>query len=524
MVRFGFVRKLFRIHYQETSQLYVRFHRGEKKIVHKILLVLLFLLILCSFGFLTFINAFNTISVAVNHSLLTEALCTIYFTSSFILFLLIALRMDTFLYGGENTLFFTWPLSEEELFLTRFLFVYGYGLLVNAVLLIPVFIAVFLFIDVTILSMVSFLCVFFLSPLLPLSLGIFLSPFKIHIVNKKPFFQYLFVLVPSFFIGFLVFMGSNSELGVVNEKQVLSQLLHFGHLFYFYQMAKSLTCLFPCGMIFISASLLCFVLSFFFASSRFSQDFRAYHAIHTSKKVSSSLPVQNKVHTPLIALYHREIGTISQSNGMRLEWIMEMILPLFLLFFLNLGGGLSFVYIKADASLVNLILFAIISFLSALCFISASSVSREGKTFVLDTIFPLRSTSVIGAKALFHFVFATIPYFLYLFILLYWQGNDDGSFALYCLIFVINSFSMCFWDLAIDYRNPYLNWDLPIQAMKSNVNVLFSLFVNVGCVLMSIGLLYYLKEIPLLVLLCSLVHCVVGYHVCMHMVQKQRGV
>jgi len=436
--------------------------------------------------------------------------------------------MDTFLYGGESTLLFTWPLREEELFLTRFLYVYGYSLLVNAVVLIPLFVSVYLLTKVTLLSLFSFLFVFFLSPLLPIALGIFLAPLKITFVNKKPFLQYLFVLVPSFFIGFLVFMGSKSELGVVHEQQVLSQLSRFGQVFFFYHMAQSITCFFPCGTIFISASLLLFLLSFSFGVARFSQDFRAYHAMHTRKRVHTSHPLENKAHTPFMALYQREVRTISQSNGMRLEYSMEMILPLFLLVLWSLGGGLSvslsLAQVSQESSIENLILFGVLSLLSSLCLVSASSVSREGKTFVLDTIFPVRSTTMIGAKTLFHFVSATIPYGLYLVILFYWQGQIDSSFVVYCLLFVLNSFSMCFWNLAIDYRNPYINWDLPIQAMKSNMNVLFSLIVNVVLVFMSIGLLFYMKGLYPLVCVFSIIHCFLGYKVCLHMAIKQRGV
>lgn len=121
----------------------------------------------------------------------------------------------------------------------------------------------------------------------------------------------------------------------------------------------------------------------------------------------------------------------------------------------------------------TLILFASFSM------VSSTSVSREGSLFALSRSWPVPAKIHVNGKLFLHMILMYVPHVIYLFACC-WIFNIDAvnlPWMLFLGFFTI--FGIGALDLAIDYHRPVLDWKLPQQAVKQNLNGLIGMGMSV---------------------------------------------
>ncbi|NQT58146.1 MAG: hypothetical protein HQ557_04100 [Bacteroidetes bacterium] len=201
------------------------------------------------------------------------------------------------------------------------------------------------------------------------------------------------------------------------------------------------------------------------------------------------------------ALVRREWMIIKSSSAFLLQTSMELlIIPLMLGVMALTGslgdvkGVLDFIY---SVDYIELIIFGILLLFFLISSISATSVSREGKTIAISRIIPLPPGMMAWAKVRFHLTIGYIAYLVYL-TAAYVFFKLEPLHLLYMIPggLVCLSLSSVI-GLIIDLKRPMLTWNHPQQAMKQNLNVLISIGLNalmigilagIGFLLLTVGI------------------------------------
>ncbi len=208
-----------------------------------------------------------------------------------------------------------------------------------------------------------------------------------------------------------------------------------------------------------------------------------------------------KSHSVSSALMRREWIIIKSSSAFLLQTSMEMLIIPLMLGVMSLTGSLGDVKGVLDfinsVDYMELVVFGILLIFFLISSISATSVSREGKTIAISRIIPLAPGMMGWAKVRFHISIGYAAYLIYL----------TAAFVFFKLaplhlIYMIPGGLVCLSlssvvGLIIDFKRPMLTWDHPQQAMKQNLNVLISMGLNalmigilagVGFLLLKIGM------------------------------------
>jgi ABC-2 type transport system permease protein len=486
--------------------------------VGKIVTKLIIVLVAASFMFLSFSNAYGLVFVAREAGKTLDGMTFLFFGYSILIFLLVGLFMDAFLYGGKDgKLLMTLPVSNEELCLSRFCFAYGYTLLLEVLLIIPLAIAFFLLIGFTSYMLVVFILIFFLLPLAPLSLGVLFSFIKIRYINGIAWLEGFVATAPPIIAVLLLSRGATlADQTDIQMSMYLPLFRKTADLFYFSQMSGALEHAFPCLVVFVSVSLLFPLLVLHFASGRFTYQAELY-AQGRKKKKSKSYRQATEASSPLKALLRREMEIIRSDRGLSFEFFGELLIPVILIavwLFMGISSQItSFLFAQQNASWFPGLLFCIISLFSGLCFVSATSVSRQGKLLKLDKVLPIEPKQVLRAKLYFHMLLVALPYLIYLSVFIGVAGLSAKWFVIFPPLLVINTFTIGCLDLALDYSRPMLDWDLPVKAMKSNPNTLIALLVNLIALLPSMLIVCLLPSFAWLAFIPGLCFSLAGYRI-----------
>ena len=131
---------------------------------------------------------------------------------------------------------------------------------------------------------------------------------------------------------------------------------------------------------------------------------------------------------------------------------------------------------------------------ASLSMMSGTSYSREGMLLALSRTMPLEGVSFVRGKMVAHLMlfYSTYIIFSLAALAIFNLGLFHALWMIPLGFFVVGS-SACF-GLAIDGRNPRLDWKLPQQAVKQNLNGLASMGISFGNIAVLTGLGYLLTE------------------------------
>lgn len=131
-----------------------------------------------------------------------------------------------------------------------------------------------------------------------------------------------------------------------------------------------------------------------------------------------------------------------------------------------------------ETDVLGLIALGVLLLFGTLSTVSATSISREGKTFALSLVLPVPGRLQIRAKLRFHFLIVGPAYILNTAIL-FLALPIPLSAMVYILpagfAMLITSFCI---GMNMDLRRPMTSWSHPQQAMKQNMNALAALGLN----------------------------------------------
>ena len=166
----------------------------------------------------------------------------------------------------------------------------------------------------------------------------------------------------------------------------------------------------------------------------------------------------------------------------------------------------------ADETVIGLVCSAVVVFMSSMCYITAPSISIEGKNFWILKSAPINPMDVLGAKLLLHIIVAEIPSVACIIVLDMYFGMPAVCTVLGVLTVVLFVIFQALFGLCVNLIKYNFNWTSEIFAVKQGASVVISMFGNMLVTLavflpyllvMSSGILYQIIVAVLMLVLCA---------------------
>jgi len=450
--------------------------------------------------------------------------CLVSFSS---LFLLSFTSIASIVYESKDiAMLRSLYVQGSDLAISRLLILYAYYLPLHLFLFTPALVVALLSEGFSLAYLLGSLALLLCFPIFPLALSALLSMgFAMLAKNKRSSFVQQMIFMLLFFV--LIILASTTMTRYMIDESLFSvdyqamqaslgDLIHrLDSKLVLFSLAAKVPSKISYSVLFLLSSLLGALAIGFFTARTYD---RLYFSLAeaSSSRTAAHRMAKLRAKGPLVALMKRELVIIRSQSAFIFEVVGEMFIPLVLLVVYALTGVLDelsgvLVNIQSFAFLPEL-LFLVMLLMASLGMLSSTSVSRQGKMFVLDRLYPLDASIFVQAKLALHLLLFGVPNLLFLgicvialrlsFFHLMWMG----PLSLLSLSLIASL------QLAIDYHHPNLGWVTAQQAMKSNLNGLFGLLVGLVCVMVIAVflLLPYFFPIPhvlataLLVLFCPL--------------------
>jgi len=480
--------------------------KGSKK--GRVMQIVLALLLIYSFGMLIVMLGFNyytyqTLGTLLGLPYLGMFLATLAGFS--LLFLIGFIGLSSIIYRGKDiTLACTLPVRDVELLVSRLLIAYVLYLPIYVGLVLPgIVVAAFLG-GVSFLFVVGSLALLLLGPLLPLSLALLIATALVRLSRGRRFrmFEQLFtfVVMLGFSLAMITLFSRNMEEGSTFQVDFQAMMGSVGSTF------TTLTRLFPlfvmqAGMLWswtdvVLQALLLVVLSSAICLAVGKGYARSLSLVSSSQSVGRKKSKQGKKESYKVmcttqTLMWRELEVIKGQSVFMIEVVGELFIPLILLGVYALTGVLGEIQgVAAQVASSPYLPYGLVLgvlLMSSITMLSSTSVSRQGPLFALDRTLPVRPRDFVKAKIAFHLLLVGTTNLIYLVLaLLFFKLSLTYLLWMVPLTLVL-VFTNAAFGLAIDYKRPLLDWSIPQQAMKSNMNGLLGMGSSLG-VLILVGI------------------------------------
>ncbi|MDY0289405.1 MAG: hypothetical protein RBR15_11325 [Sphaerochaeta sp.] len=481
----------------------------------RVLQVVLAALLLFSFTILIAMLGFNYYSYQTLGSLLGLPYLGVFLgtlAGFFFLFLLASIGLSSIIYRGKDiTLASTLPVSEQELLVSRLLIAYILYCPIYAGIVLPAIVVAAFLEGVSALFVVGGLFLLLLGPLLPLSLALLVATALVRLSKGRRFrmaeqlFSFAFIL--GFSLVMITLFSRNAGEDSLFQVDYQSLMLSVGTTF------TTLARLFPLfvgqgrmlwspqALLLQSLVLLGFplVISVFVGRGYA----RSLSLVFSSQSVARKKRNQGshnsyRPRSTTLTLMVRELEVIKSQSVFMIELVGELLIPLILLGVYALTGVLGelggVASLVASSPYLPYGLFLAVSLISSISMLSSTSVSRQGPQFALDRVLPLKAGGFVRAKLLLHLGLVGTANVLYLVASLLFFSIPLSHLLWMLPLTLALVFTNAAFGLAIDYKRPLLDWSIPQQAMKSNMNGLLGMGSSVA-VLTGVGIALF---VPLL--------------------------
>lgn len=200
-----------------------------------------------------------------------------------------------------------------------------------------------------------------------------------------------------------------------------------------------------------------------------------------------------KANSRMAALFKRELVVIRSNSSFLFELVGELFIPVILILVYMLTGVMDEMAVMAEVltalPFFEQLVFLIMLLVANLGMLSSTSVSRQGRMFVFDRLYPVPAGVYVQAKLLFHLCLVGIPNLIYLSLSLLFFKLSLVHLAWMAPLSVCLMLLSATLHLCIDYHNPKLDWTLAQQAMKSNANGLIGLGLSFVLEVVAAGFL-----------------------------------
>lgn len=492
------------------------------KVVSTVLKILGILLISLSFIFLIGSSFFGYLYISNSLNILEKgiAYCTLVGTI-FILFISTTYLEYTYFRGKDITLWRLLPISMSEFFLSRFMVSYYYSLLVNLIVTLPLVASIIFFNGVTPLIIISSIILLLFLPVLPLILSSLLVTIKVYLFKGKniKIVDYIFSNGPFFIAILYLSRMSNQMTSLLSTDDVETQVLAYksmiekiGSLPYF-SLAGKMFSSFSSFILFALITFLVALLSFYIISPLFHKCLNFVNEANNQNrrvknKVSSSDILLNSS-PKIVTLIKKEFFIITGEKGFMAESFSEAFIPLILILVWKFTGNLA----DINSLLGNLSsnkffipgVFLICQLFAAMVLISSTSVSREGKLFKINKLLPIKSSTIVFSKVIFHLLFVTVLQIVYLIAFIIFLKINFSHLVWMIPLFILNSVNISLSGLFLDFHNPMLEWDNATSAMKRNINGLLGMLGALIVIAPSILIIFFKYNLLILAFISSFI-------------------
>lgn len=369
---------------------------------------------------------------------INAALIAIILLISWVISLLFAIGrvINTLYLSKDNELLITFPVTANQLFLSKILLIYIKEVSVNAMIMVPLMVGVALYGELGAAFWLSFPILLLVLPMLTVVLSSLLSILIMQVISFLKKHTALSILIMLSLVTFcltiyIIFIGNIMESFNITTKlietvnKINAGIMAFGSkIFIFYPLAKAMFSFKSwanIGYFFIMCVCLLIVtliiIKPFFLKVAMSN-------IEKLSKVKKNKTKFKKL-SPFASLVLKEIKSIFRSPSEIFEFFLFTLLMPFIVFsydklLMSISVNQAGVNMIAGS---HLMVVAILAMLSNI--ISASAISKEGKNFYISKIVPVDYYTQIFAKLAFNLIFTIgavlITMFVSFFVYPVWQ-------------------------------------------------------------------------------------------------------
>lgn len=375
--------------------------------------------------------------------------------------------IGTLYLNKDNEMLICFPVSSNQLFLSKILLIYLKELAINSLLTIPIFVGLGIIGELGVCYFITLPLLLLLLPILPIALASFLSIIIMIIfkyLKKHTILSIIVILslVLGCLICYVMLVGNIMEnFNIATEqiktvKKINRIVLSAGkHIAVFYQLGMAMLD-FSKWYYLLVLILLCVVL--FGVTILINKPF--YFKTAMSSFENTSKPIKGvkvfKKSSPFISLIKKEICCIFRSPSELFEYFLFTLLMPFIVFTYD-KLLMSISVTKAGVNMIagsHVMVVAIIAMLSNI--ISASAISKEGNTFYISKVVPVSYYTQIFAKLTFNIIFTAgalgVTLIVSCFIYPWWQ------MVLSVIAILFASIGHAAMSIDMDIKNPSKNF------------------------------------------------------------------
>lgn len=383
--------------------------------------------------------------------------------------------------GKDNDLLLSLPIPVRYVLVARLLGVYLMGLMFSAVVLLPAYVIRLIFGGFSVPAVFGGLLLILLLSLLVFVLSCILGwvVAKISAKLKNKSIVTVFIALVAIALYYVVyFKGLNVVTALITNPDGVNTDAIKGKAYPFYLLGqvgegRLLACVICTLVIFAAVVLTCFVLD------------RTFLAIATTSAPSTKKQYREKTAAmrPLCmtALFRETKRFVSNAGYMLNTGLSTVLCPALGIFLLVKGDSIvgSLLGIEgASPDLIGLCVAVAICFAASMNTIAAPSVSLEGTGIDVIRSLPVKTRTVLLAKAGNHLLF-TLPAVLLtsLFSVIALRASITPTSAVFIFVLpVLFSFFTAFYDLTMSLLMPNLHWTSEITVIKQGAGMLITVF------------------------------------------------
>jgi len=212
-----------------------------------------------------------------------------------------------------------------------------------------------------------------------------------------------------------------------------------------------------------------------------------------------------RTRSPLWALLQREVKMLNRTPSFLMNALMPFLAaPFFIVLPMLQGGatsGLPQFSGFAGHPLIPVIAVGVVMFMNSMSALAPTAISREGKYFWISRSIPVAPHVQIHAKVMHTLIFSSVNLLLALGAMIYFKLFTPLNGLYVVVIGMAVNIAAGYAGLLIDILHPSLKWTDPQQAMKGNMNGLFSMLAMlvIGAVAALVTVLLY-NFLPMLMM------------------------
>ncbi len=482
------------------SMFHSMFFRGSKKnagLVKKIGICILLVYLAGVFVFL-FGAMFFGMAVPLHELKLDWLYFLLMLVLAFLLMMVgsVFLAMTQLYEARDNELLLSLPIPAHMILFSRMMMLYLTNLVYGAVVVIPALTAYAYMVGIYLIQLFSSLLLFLLIPLLAISISCLLGAVFTAIGSRIRHKSAAVLLLWLAFFGGYLYLYSRLLTGLsfllAHAAQIAGTLTRILYPLYQIGMAAG-----EGHLLFLAYSVLYFCVPFAAAYLILSATFvkiitsnRGFKKIKFRGKYGKRRPV-------VLALMGKEWQHFSSSAGYMINAgigvIFSVAAGVFILvkrdmltqiFSIHIGG----ISLRGE---MDSIFLAVLCFMGTISYISASSISLEGKSLWILKSCPVTACQVLAGKLLFHIAVCT-PTLLFAQAAVIWVQRPGPAMAAVMAVFPVLMVILCgqmglMWNLLFPRLDFLSETQVVKNSLSSNLTVLTSMFLSVLPVLIRLG-------------------------------------